>query len=53
MRQGRATRRTACAACKHPRHRISLGSISVAEAAQFAQEINRRLDGLAEGPVPA
>lgn len=37
-----------CAACNHPAHMISLGSISVAEAAQFAHRINRRLDGLAE-----
>ncbi|WP_406113168.1 NUDIX domain-containing protein [Streptomyces sp. NBC_01014] len=35
-----------CAACNHPLHKISLGSISVVEATQFAHRINRRLDEL-------
>ncbi|MCX4549914.1 NUDIX domain-containing protein [Streptomyces sp. NBC_01500] len=44
-----------CVACNHPLHKVSLGSISVVEAEQFASRINRRLDeldALTEGAAP-
>ncbi|MFJ3710677.1 NUDIX domain-containing protein [Streptomyces sp. NPDC090053] len=41
-----------CVACNHPLHKVSLGSISVVEAAQFADRINRRLDELRESAAP-